>query len=224
MTSIYPNFYDHFLSKYCRKDKICVVPCKRLIQKGPDQSKVYVNVNRRLANFYGRQKINRFNQAYSRLTDKLGERDAERVNEVVRHWLKRRHRRRQHFDCRGTCRCGPPRKAFHANPRCNWCRDPCRKKWQGSRDRNDVSSDSGSDSDQGRECCSNFRERRACGKKRLKCRSKREHTHGYDIGHRPSWRRRPTWSSSIQREILDCLSSDSREIRELVGDVVRFLL
>lgn len=248
MTTVYSNFYDHFLTRYCRDWEACVLPCEKLIKTGIDQPKIYPNVNKRLADLYGNEKVKRFNNSYKNLVHYLEcyPGAVNCVNNVLHRWLKLKNRKPR-FNCCPQqvckCECGPNRNIYHANSKCNWCNKcrvpkcsngcppdqhkpcgPCGKEHAPSKCNQYVSRCPKKPKCGG---CT-YKDKCLCKTELLDCHPRCEPPTKPEVhaGYCDPCRKTPT-SNSIQKDLHDCLPCGLKEdckVKYLIGDVVRYCL
>lgn len=109
MSCFTPNFYDVFLTKFCRDKLACTIPCKPVNTcPGTDVRAVYPHVNRALREVYANQNVSNFNEAYQALSIYLTAYPevVNKINAVLWKWIDRKSKKPARFNCRPVRYCG----------------------------------------------------------------------------------------------------------------------
>lgn len=109
MSCFTPNFYDVFLTRYCRDKLACTIPCKPVNTcPGTDASAVYPHINRALRQVYTNQKISNFNCAYHTLATYLEQfpEEMNKINAILWKWIEKKGKKPSRFNCKPIEYCG----------------------------------------------------------------------------------------------------------------------
>lgn len=212
-----------------------------MIKTDIDQPKIYVNINKRLAEIFGAEKIKEFNEAHHELRHRLRHHHQAKncIDNVLKHWIAKKCKFTS-FNCRATCNCNCNKspEIFHSNPRCNWCKK-CRpnKCRNGQPPRPTLCDPPQSKCNQyvdpchnhKPKCggCFNYKEKCLCKTDNLVCYPRCDHPVEYHVheSHEPC--SKSVFSNSLQKDLLNCLPcelQDDCHIKQLIGVVVRALL
>ncbi len=110
MSKYCPNFYDTFLTRYCRDGLACTLPCQNLSTCARSNvPAVYPHVNAALARVAHNDKQRNFNCAYQSLVAylKAYPKAVHKINAILTQWAERKHSKKEHFTCDPirVCKC-----------------------------------------------------------------------------------------------------------------------